>query len=443
MTRHWCSVLSGAVLLLVTVAPAPSMAAVLNAPPTNPCPVGATAEADGHMWSCVETNGVPAWVDLGHTKPPLVSCTVGSEYRFNGYAWTCELKPGSPVLVKTKPWRQPATLTYSHTSKPSRSSLTISANVPLAGCRLAASDPRLLRDAHQSLTGRTARRTLDTAGLTAGVYKVTLACRDWRLNQTSDLLVRRDGSVVLRSDCLDAWHDDKYADIVPGYGRRLTPAAAAGTRSECRRLASPTLAEMNRVSAEMYDKVALIAEREVRRVSTLKGIPICQAIDEVFRPVDALGRRTTMSPIGPGNGAPIAGYPTDSFFPVLNHQWTDGPFRLKNTAGCGSGNQALRLYNTTWIGCPGLGNYGNLDLYEMYPAFDSSKCPSSVPDGARPDASVCIVWGDQIGNDIVGGVGKVFSAQGALPNDALDCQDRFLHRGIYLSVTDPVLTALA
>lgn len=428
--------------LLTAIPVSTPAAAETFTPPSEPCVIGVTVEANDRAWACVDTDGTPTWLDLGHTKPPEKTCTVGSTSRFNGYLWTCTLKAGRPILVKTKPWVTPAALSYAHTANRSRQSLTISANLPLDGCRLTASDPRLLRGVKTTLAGRTTRRTLDTTGQHAGTYSVSVTCRDPRLNQSSDLVVRSNGSVLLRSDCLDAWHDTKYGDIVPGYGRRMAEAAVSGTTIECRKLKPLGFSEMERVSDEAFLRIGQIVEREVRRVSKERGLPICTAIGEVFHPVDALGRRSlTPDPNAPAAG-PIAGYLPDGFFPILYRQWRDSPFRLKNTAGCGGGNQGLRLYTTTWAMCPGTGTFAGFDMSEMYPAFDPSLCPSSVAMGDRPSASVCIVWGDRIGNDVVGGVGKVFMAKGELPNDSLDCQDRFLHTSTFVNVTDRVMPTL-
>lgn len=46
---------------------------------------------------------------------------------------------------------------------------------------------------------------------------------------------------------------------------------------------------------------------------------------------------------------------------------------------------------------------------------------------------MCIVWGDRIGNDIVGGTGKVFLAATHDVNP-YDCQDRALKEGQFAKV---------
>lgn len=434
--------LSTVTLMWTLGLPAPSTAAESFPPPTVACVVGVTVEASGRSWACVDSAGTPTWVDLGHTKPPDRECAEGSLTRFNGYVWTCVVKNGAHIVVKTKPWLQPASIAYAHTASPTRSRMTITANLPMSQCRVTASNPALLRGQNARLSGRTSVRVLDTSGIRPGKYTLQVKCKDRHLDQSGDLLVQSGESVLLRSDCLDAWHDTKYADVVPGYGRRLKPDAVAGTVSACKRLAPVKPDEYETVSREAFLRVGQIAEREVRRLSSAQGIPICQAIAEAFKPVDALGRLAS----GPGAG-PIAGYLPDGFFPVLHRQWTDGPFRLKNVAACGqpagTSNQALRLYNTTWMGCPmPESNYFGFDAAETYPRFDPAKCPPNVSPGDRPSASVCIVWGDKIGNDVVGGIGKVFLAQGELSKDAFDCQDRALHTGTYVNVRDTVMPPL-
>jgi hypothetical protein len=357
--------------------------------------------------------------------------------------WKCVIEDGQRVLVKTKPWIRRADLSYAHTESPSRATVTITANVPLAGCRLVASDPRLLGVSGSKLSGRTARRTLDTSGTAPGVYSLKVTCPNSKLNQSGDLLVRRNGSALLRSDCMDAWHDTRYADVVPGYGRRMSPESVPGTKTECKQLAPLMYDEYQRVHKEAYLQVGRIAEREVRRVSVARGIPICEAIGEVFKTVDALGRLSQGSTVEPNTSGPAAGYRPDGFFPVLTRQWTDGPFRLHNIAGCGGGNQGLSLINAMWTLCdiPGMVQFGG-DINEMYPAFDPAKCPSSIDTAQLPNVSVCIVWGDGLGNDVIGGVGKVFSPEGQMVNGTYDCQKRLLHTGEYVYFSDKAVPPL-
>ena len=321
----------------------------------------------------------------------------------------------------------------------------------MKGCLLSASDQRLLRGQALRISGRTVQRTLNASGLRSGSYNVSVACNDLPNSSFSDLRIRPDGSMLLRSDCLDLWHDSKYADIVPGYGRRLEPAVATTTGAACRKLSPLTEDEYQRAGREAYLRIGQIVEREVRRVSAAEGIPICQAIGEVFKPVDTVGRRIPLTPSQIGSTViPTAGYLSDGFFPALYREWTDGLFRMDGIADCSSGNQSLRLTAGTWARCGSGVEFS--DPHQMFPiyVFDRPECPTNLTRHDLNPASVCIVWGDRIGNNIPGGTGKVFAADatnasgtGARDTHTYDCEDRALRTGQFVNVDvhfQPTLT---
>ena len=82
----------------------------------------------------------------------------------------------------------------------------------------------------------------------------------------------------------------------------------------------------------------------------------------------------------------------------------------------------------------------------MYPvhAFDRGGCPSSYPVNEVSQTAVCIVWGDRIGNNTIGGTGKVFATAGTQVSAGeksnsttdliYDCQDRALRTGQFANV---------
>lgn len=277
---------------------------------------------------------------------------------------------------------------------------------------------------------------------------VRVMCPDRRMNASSDLLVRSSGSALLRSDCLDAWNDGKYGDVVPGYGRRMTTETATRTAAECGALAPLTVDEYQRAVRQACVKIGQIAEREVRRVSAIRGIPICQAMTEVFKPVDNSGTRVDPWPHPDlAVAVPIAGYLPDGYFPVLFRQWQEGPVRMDMLADCSSDLQSLRLVAGTWGQCDFAGMSLTLpDGHQMYPvhAFDRGGCPSSYPVNEVAQTAVCIVWGDRIGNNSIGGSGKVFAASGtqvsageknnSTTDLVYDCQDRALREGQFANV---------
>ena len=401
------------------------------------------SQADPYLRERFGSTGF-ANADLGAADAPAPSqCTPGRLSHEDGWVWTCVVESDRHTLVKVKPWRRPAQFAYGHTSTPGRSTVTISANTPLTGCRLSASNKQLLGGKDAVLRGRSGRVALQTSKVPPGTYALRVICKSAPLNASSDLVVRDDGSALLRSDCLDAWHDSKYGDAVPGYGRRMDPALAAATKAACADLAPLTYDEYQRIGQEAYLRIGQIAEREVRRVSAAKGIPICQAIAEVFKPVDTTGR-----PVAPwphpylDAPMPIAGYQRDGYFPALFRQWQDGPVRMDTITNCASGNQALRFAAGTWALCK-LDRLAlaPADPHQMYPVYvyDRSGCPSDYPVDQVSRSSICVVWGDRIGNNTVGGVGKVFAAaatsvSGDNWNAAMDCQDRALQSGQFTNV---------
>ena len=389
------------------------------------------------------------WVNMGFDDVPGPSeCVPGREVREDGWAWRCEVKNDQHQLVKISRWRRPVQMEFAHTKSPGKSTIILSSNTSLTGCRLSASNSRLLAGQQAKLTGQSARRTLSTSSIPKGKVTIRVTCPDRRMNSSSDLLVRAKGSALLRSDCLDAWHDGKYGDVVPGYGRRMTTEMATRTTAECSALTPLTSDEYQRVGRQAYLKIGQIAEREVRRVSASRGIPICQAVTEVFKPVDNAGYRVDPWP-HPNLEAPvpIAGYLPDGYFPVLFRQWQEGPVRMDMIADCSSGIQSMRLVAGTWGQCKLQGLSLTLpDGHQMYPVhtFDRGGCPSSYPVNEISQTAVCIVWGDRIGNNTIGGTGKVFATSGTQVSAGektnsttdliYDCQDRALREGQFANV---------
>lgn len=383
---------------------------------------------------------------LGYkTKPGPSACEVGKVLREDGWQWRCVDKNGQRVLTKVKRWVRPPQISFQHTASPSRATVTFDGSVPLTGCRLSASDKRLIGGQNLNLSGTTATRTVNTASVPAGKYTLRVSCSGGKPGASADLLVRADKSTLLRSDCIDAWHDGTYADVVPGYGRRMTQSAAAEITTACGKLSPVTDDERARAGREAYLKIGQIAEREVRRVSAARGLPICEAVAEVFRPADTVGRLVKPYPI-PGFDitVPVAGYHKDGYFPILNRQWTDGPVAMDNIVNCSSDNQSLLLFSGTWGTCPQ--HRMGAEPHQMYPtyAFEVPDCPSSFRQQDRNPTRVCIVWGDGIGNNAVGGIGKVFAANasnvdggtiaGYGSTKAYDCQARALQKAQFTNV---------
>lgn len=455
LIRRSTDILMAALLLGVMAAPAQATAPSWTpTPPKDPC----TSRDDyavaphGRFGSCADLSGASdwmkqhvansglQWVDSGTANPPgPLPCAAGTTIHADGWLWKCDVANGVNTLLPIKPWERPLRIAYAHSSTPTRANLSINSTTAMSGCRLSASEPRLMRGQSTTVSGHVVRRTLITTGVPPGIYKIRLTCPKARLNTTSDLLVRANGSVLLRSDCIDAWHDAKYGDIVPGYGRRLDAASAARASAECRKLAPLTADEYAQAGAEAYLRIGQIAEREVRRVSAATGMPICQAIAAVFEPVDTSGHPVDPWPL-PYLDAPrpTAGYLADGFFPALYDAWTGGPVAMANIADCTTGNQALML-NAGYMTCDATGAAigGSQDPHQTYPWYvftDRSTCPGSVDRTELNPNMVCIVWGDRIGNNIVGGTGKVFLAKAAHDVNPYDCQDRALMKGQFAKV---------
>jgi hypothetical protein len=464
VTGHLSKTAIGSCLALIASLALVGPAAADNKPGTDPgrnCIDSDDASAwGGYVNRCLDTTKADpfwlkllgpglGWINSGFDNVPEPSrCVPGRSQREDGWAWECVVKDGRHQLVKKSRWRQPVRFDYAHTAAPTKQAVTLSANTSLNGCRLAASDARLLVGQKGALSGTSTVRTIDTANVPAGKYTLRVNCRDRRMNASTDLLVRSNRSALLRSDCIDAWHDGKYGDAVPGYGRRMSSSAAAQAKSECKDLAPITADEYQRGGRDAYLSIGQIAEREVRRVSAARGIPICQAITEVFKPADTAGHLVVPRP-HPNLKAPvpIAGYRPDGFFPILYRQWQDGPVRMDTVADCTSEVQALRLVAGNWARCkiPGMALVLP-DGHQLYPvyAFDRGGCPSSYPSQEVSQTAVCIVWGDKIGNNTIGGTGRVFAADasrmsaGEKPNFTTDlvydCQDRALRSGQFGNV---------
>ena len=450
----------GLVAIVVSALAFTSGSVAAAAPAWTPTPPNGTCTkqsdyivaAHGRFVSCADATLASDWikqrvgstgfiaVDAGAAEAPgPLDCTPDRPFRTDGWTWQCVVKNGQHMLLRLRPWERPAMITYAHTGSPSRSTMTITSTAPLNRCRLTASDPRLLRGQSASVSGTSVRRTLTTAGLPVGKYTIRLACPTARLGTTSDVLVGGVGSAILRSDCIDAWHDATYGDIVPGYGRRMDIPTAKTTTVACRRLAPLSPDEYASAGADAYLKIGQIAEREVRRVSASQGIPICQAITQVFKPVDTGENAVEPYPLPYlDSPRPTAGYLPTGYFPVLYNEWTGSPVGMALLADCTKGIQALQL-NATSVSCDSTGAaVGNgQDPHQTYPWYvftDRSTCPHSVNPTALNPNVVCIVWGDGIGNNAVGGTGKVFLATSVHDVNPYDCQDRALKRGQFGNV---------
>lgn len=290
-----------------------------------------------------------------------------------------------------------------------------------------------------------ARPVLDTSAtwsvplrrLTPSLYNVTVTC-DNGTRKDAAFVIGRDRSITTRTDCLDAWHDRHYANTVPGYSEtRLDPARLASVEAVCQRLAPLTDQEKNADVQEYFNAVGLLIERQVRRVSTERGIPPCRAIYDIFKAVNVNGEPSMDANGVLRNNGPVAGYAADSYFPILYRQWTDGPFRMKIAVGCGGPEQSLWLIDQKWTGI------GNPDAY---PSTAGLQAPVSEADRWMSSASTCIFWGSQAGNDGVGGVGRVVDTgrwdHVSMPNDVRDCGPRALRAGMYKNVNDFVLAPL-
>lgn len=446
------------VLALAVTTPAWAMVPTFPTPDHNCIDVNDTVVSNGRVAGCFDVSLANArfqaalgttglnWTDIGSSAVPKASeCEVGKLSREDGWVWSCVLRDGQHRLIKAKPWKRPVEMAFAHTASPQRSNLTVSSASSLNGCRIKASDPRLLHGSPLSLSGRSARVPIDTTKVRAGVHSVTVTCPDSRLNAAGDLLVRPTRSALLRSDCLDAWHDTNYAEIVPGYGRRMDLSASKATTVECQRLAPLTAGEFEHTDKEAYLRIAQIAEREVRRISSAKGLPICQAIAEVFKPVDTAGRLVSPTPSPQlGMTVPVAGYRSDGYFAILYREWADSPVAMGNVVNCDQGNQSLRLMNGTWGSCPG--NANGVDPHQMFPnyVFVTTPCPPTIDHGRTP-VSVCIAWTAELGDNAVGGTGKVFVAEGlnasrdetslnSTDDLTYDCGDRARRAGQFTNV---------
>lgn len=375
------------------------------------------------------------------SAPPLTTCTLGTETTFNGQVWSCQSENGQLVLVSKgrQPSRDTMRLTTSEGPglKPSVVNLVMTGNTEATSCTARHNAGRRTWRMTKSIVNGSASWSMPLRHLRPSVYNVIVTCNDGTRSDTS-FVVGSGGSLTTRMNCLDAWHDRHYANTVPGYtGTRLDPNQLASIEAVCQRMAPLTDQEKNADAQDYFNTVGQLVQRVVRRVSTERGIPPCQAVYEIFKAVNVNGELSMDSSGRMNNNGPVAGYAADSYFPILHRQWTDGPFRMKIAVGCGGPEQSLWLIDQKWTGI------GNPDAY---PPTAGLQAPASEAERWMSHASTCIVWGSAFGNDGVGGVGRVFATGNwdrvSMPNDVRDCGPRASGSGLYQHVADAVLTPL-
>lgn len=219
-----------------------------------------------------------------------------------------------------------------------------------------------------------------------------------------------------RARCATAWFEYQYADIAPGFPSTMSPRARKATYQQCLAAARlPSENEKVRLTQKAYNTVAQIIEREVRRVSVEQGLPPCEALYPVLKPVDADRQSLT-----PTSNRDVEGYARDSFLPILRHNWWSGPFRLKWAVGCFAAPYAnLWLTSDPW---PNASSHP-----DQYPSRAESKKNPWNRKPVESRVSTCISWGPGLGNDVVGGKGRIFGFEVTdenLPRDVRSCYPR-------------------
>lgn len=119
----------------------------------NRCVDASTLEAREDVNSNAPSSGL-TWLNMDFDDVPGPSaCVPGRQTREDGWAWRCEVKNSQHQLVKVSRWRRPVQIEFAHTTSPGKSTVLLGANTSLNGCRLSASNPRLLAGQQTKLTG--------------------------------------------------------------------------------------------------------------------------------------------------------------------------------------------------------------------------------------------------------------------------------------------------
>ncbi len=223
-------------------------------------------------------------------------------------------------------------------------------------------------------------------------------------------------SQLTRDECAQIWYDYQYASLAPDFPVATSLDEVESLHASCQEVGLlPTYDEQLVLTQQAFSTTAQILERQIAKVSKKTGKAPCEAIFDVLKPVGPNGRA-----LGPGDD--VEGYAADSFLPILRYNWLGGPFRLKFGVGCNEYPYA----NLWFFAEPYPPEGDHPDRYPSDAEVTSDPWPREPFQGPM---STCITWGPELGNDVVGSRGLIFSFnwdRANLPLDVRSCYPKAL-----------------
>lgn len=216
-------------------------------------------------------------------------------------------------------------------------------------------------------------------------------------------------------ECEVAWFEFQYSGVAPDFPTTLSSDEATATFATCSESGMlPNQDRQVELTQQAFNTVAQILERRIRQESVARGVPPCEAVIPVLKPVMAGG-----VPLSP-NGGDVEGYAEDSFLQILRYNWFGGPFRLKYGVGCGTAPYA----NLWFTSDPYPSDEVHPNRYPKNDVVEKDPWDRTPVEGRM---STCITWGPGLGNDGVGGEGLIFGfsvTDENLPDDVRSCYPR-------------------
>lgn len=226
--------------------------------------------------------------------------------------------------------------------------------------------------------------------------------------------------------CEKAWYESQYYDLAPGFPTTLTAKQRKKLSKQCASAGLlPTYETQVTLTQKAYNITAQILEREIRRVSKEQGIRPCEAMNPVLKPVGSYGKPL----LSPEGGRDVEGYAPDSFLPITRYNWYNGPFRLKWGQNCDGGPNVAA--GVLFMLSDGGGPYLDEEHADRYPTDAEVKKDPWHGTRVPGPMSVCIVWGPELGNNVVGGKALIMAFnwnRTNLPYDSSSCYPRALGR---------------
>lgn len=186
--------------------------------------------------------------------------------------------------------------------------------------------------------------------------------------------------------CIDAWRDKEFAREIPQMSTSQDAALTDSIWEHCHRSWSLYMTEADRQRAyeEIFAEVGQIAADAISAYSKKNQVTICEAVEEVLKPV-----------YDPGFG--LIGWNEAGLFPILYRQWQGGPMIGKLGGDCANGTKLIQYRR----------HYDGRHEGPYYPPLGTKGADWVLNEKQRQlswvNAGVCIVWSRRLGNFKVGG----------------------------------------